>query len=364
MAVLLAVMGLQNRKISVWLIFLVLIAFITASLYAFWWNTGLIYFYTANICVALLVASVASNRELDKTVSVGSAIVLIIVLGAWIAFYLKLSGVGPATIFVTAGGREIPFYYTALAHDLWTPFGADMVRVSGIYDEPGTLSFVICLFAFFRHTKGMNKRFTWTILLLGFVTFSLAHLIYSFIHFISELSSRKKVLQIFFLGIVGIAVLSQTVIFQYIDYALVARLSISGDSDKIVQGDNRSNRFFQDWSNLKDADLKGLVFGYGDSSVNKSQGKEDVVSAGENPLVFLVSLGIFASWPYYLFLLFAIGVGATNKNYLPLLGVGLLFMQRPAVMRSGYAMLAAMTIIIVLRDPAIKRIYRKLVPRH
>ena len=82
---------------------------------------------------------------------------------------------------------------------------------------------------------------------------------------------------------------------------------------------------------------------------------------GFNPFSPMILYGILISWPYYLFLLFALGFGVIRKEFWPLFAVALLFFQRPSMFSAGYATLAAMAIIVVVRSSSFKELCLMLI---
>jgi hypothetical protein len=355
--VLLVVLILHNRKLPIGVVLFVLAALVTSSITGLYWGSWMASLLPSLFGVSLLTAFVASNKELKKTVTIGSVILLVFLLGAWLAFVLQLFGVSSVGTFYSASGRAIEFYYLSLA----IPIHTDFIRPSGIYDEPGAFSFVICVFALLRNFMNLDKRLTWSLLFLGFVTFSLAHLVYVFFHFLAERNILRSFKKIMIVGCVFVAVLSTTGIWHNFEHYLLGRLALSTNSDRIFVGDNRSSLLANAVTFLKNSEFKQLSFGTDLSCIEGTTecGKK-IPGVGSNPLSPLVYRGILITWPYYLYLFFSLGFGVVRREFMPLFAIGLLFMQRPSVMSSGYSMLAALVLVVFLRFSAWEKIFEGL----
>ena len=356
LATLFFLLAVTQRKISGWIVLFVLAMLITSSITGLFWHSWRAAFFPAYFGVSLLLVSLATKSELNKTIAIGSYLLLIILLGACIAFSLGILGVESAGTFYAAAGRGIEFYYSSLA----IPIQGNFIRASGLYDEPGTLSFIVCIFAFLRHIYGFDKRLTWVLLLLGFVTFSLAHLIYVFFHLLAERNVFKTLRNMLVVGTAVVFILISLGVWEYFENRLIGRLALSSNPDRIIAGDNRSIYLLQTIEYLQNGDIKEWLFGQHISCIEgTSECVKNVPGVGFNPVSPMVHYGFLIAWPYYLFLTFCIFIGIMRRDFWPLFAVGLLFMQRPVVLSSGYAMLAALVIIVVLRSPTFKKLYSR-----
>jgi uncharacterized membrane protein YhhN len=329
-----------------WVVFLVVASLITSCVSGIYWESWRAAFYPVLFSVSLLVAAVATKYEIQKVVSIASAILLLLLIGGWIAVILAFLGMAPLDTISGLHDRPLYLYFTTLTPTVIGNF----IRPAGIYDEPGALSLVVCVIAFLRHLMRMDRRLTWGMLLLGFVTFSLAHLVYVAIHFISERRIIVAWSNLFLVSCVAIWVLSNVGIWEHFDARLLSRVSVSSSSGQLVTGDNRSRNLLRAFDLLKESGPTISLVGVdvscieGSAICNRKHPGLDF-----NPLTPLVHYGLLISWPYYLFLAISIGVGVIRRSSWPLIGVALLFMQRPLLFSMGYSMLAALVLVSVVR---------------
>ena len=355
---LLTIATLHDRRLPMWVVFPVVASLITSCISGVYWESWRAAFYPALFSISLLVASVATEQELRKVVSIASVILLLLILGGWIAVFLAFQGMAPLDTISGLHDRPLYLYVTTLTPTVIGNF----IRPAGIYDEPGALSLVVCVFAFLRHVMGMDRRLTWCMLILGFVTFSLAHLVYVAIHFLSE---RRIVVAWSNLLLVLCAViwgLSSLDIWDQFDERLLSRLAPSSVSGQLVAGDNRSGNLVRAFDVIRESRTSNLLVGVDVACIEDSimcQRKHPGLAF--NPLTPLVHYGLLISWPYYLFLAISIGVGAIRRSWWPLVGVALLFMQRPSLFNMGYSMLAALVLVSVVHAFYFKRMFIDLI---
>lgn len=345
------IMALGSRRTSLSILLLVSLSFVTACVTGAYWESWRIALFPSYFCVSLLTLSITNEKERRSVVATASILLGIILIGAWISFLAALGGASPVGQFTAATGRLITVYQTTL-----TSFAVgSFIRPAGIYDEPGALSMVVCVFAFLRHAMGMDRRLTWGLIAMGFVTFSLAHLIYATIHFLSE---RRVVIAWTNLLVVMaacFAVLSSIGVWDYFDTRLLARVSVTSQTGRVVSGDNRTAKMMNAYEAIRDGGGRVFAFGIDSACMEGTSACEaEHPLMGQNPLSPLAQYGILVSWPYYVFLATAICVGTMRRAWWPLFAVGLLFIQRPSVLSAGYSMLAALALFSVARDQVFR----------
>ena len=259
---------------------------------------------------SLLLLQLTDELTIDWFVTFATALMLILLIGAVIGFVLALNGVSPLFEIANTDGRSNHFYYTTFSKIRW----GNIIRPSAIYDEPGALSFMVCATAALRHLRGRDARITWLMLGLGFVTLSLAHLVYVLIHAMAERLRARN-----FIGIIAtILPLALLVVYfgghEIIEKRLLGRISMT-ETGQIV-GDNRSWRMVNAAKHM-DTHPESILFG-ADSSCRFDQNtcKKKFELMGENPLSPLALHGIFVSWPYYLALLLLITAPLFGKQFL------------------------------------------------
>lgn len=343
-SVALALSVMHRRPIKVWFISIGAPFVLSTSITAIYWTEVRFLRFPLAFLVALFLLSQSTRREIEAFVDWASWFVLVLLAGAWIAFASGLVGIGPVFQFPrpAAEYQTIYVFATTLTNVYWNP----LMRPAGIYDEPGALSFVVCLIAFMRNVLGRDYKITWLMLVLGFVTLSLAHLVFVSVFFLSE---RLTVRKMSFALLVGMLI-AGALVFSSVRTAFsdrfVARLAITSAGS--IVGDNRSDGMLRAWDILTN-DKRVFYFGIdpvctfdGDECESRYQ------SVGGNPLQDVTERGIFASWPYYLYLATAVFLALRARRNLPFLGVALLLLQRPFLFSFGYSLLALMALWLQL----------------
>jgi hypothetical protein len=257
-------------------------------------------------------------------VDISTVFICLNILGAYIGVVYAFLGGEPVFSFPNGDGRLNSVYLTT-----GTNFSIGrFIRPSGIYDEPGALSFFICAICLLRVFFNRNDDFTFLILISGIITSSLAHLLILTCFAVYYLRRYKKkkstfvyVLIFFVTGLIVIIVF-----YELFDTLLFNRLRYNPSKGKI-SGDTRSHLFL---NALKLLDARSFFWGL-DKMVYVD---EDVFSLrfpliGDNPLAPLVKYGIFSQWYYYFMLSVIFVAGLFRKRYFFIyLSACLLFFQR------------------------------------
>jgi hypothetical protein len=316
-------------KINKILLLLYLIAMLSILLVAFYHNDLRYIFYTANTVIALMIFSLVDRDLFIKIIKISSLIIFLMLIGAWITFL---------NVYFTNSFPETKFEIDSRAEILRgiLSFGVEfspevyIFRASSIYDEPGTFSFVITFIAAIRHFLNMDKKNTWMILILGFVTISLAHLVYVILHFLAEKIYYKKFIPFIFLLVLTFIIFQNYLPFiNEIFKALSARLEIVGMEEGFFSGNNRYEYLLDSIIQLQNFQTHNWLFG--DESGN-------IICC--NPLVYLQALGLIGSWHNYLIMFFLFFYSILKKNTI-VFGIFLLLTQRPAIYAAGGSFLVA-----------------------
>lgn len=331
---LLAILYFFKNRLST-TILLFSIAALTSSLFVCIFHGDLRFiFYSVNISLAFFFLAAVGRRAFEEALDLASLLVLILLIGACITFiHVMVNGV-PEAHFETSWGRRIPRGIFSLGYEYWTPIGSAF-RAASIYDEPGTFSFVICAIAAMRHLCNKNKGLTWSILILGTVTLSFAHILYMSLHFIAEKGIKLKTNLLFIIGFF--------LVFFYFYFPdvfevlqrFMERFQLSDSKERIFVGDNRTAIFISSFEQIMNASGANLFFGI------------EGVGGCCNPLYPLAERGLFGAWPYYLILGWLSFMAISKKNWV-LLGIALLLLQRPSVQSAGYSFLVGGVIIAAI----------------
>ncbi len=297
-----------------------------------YWSDAAYVSYSLYFIMSFLSVSYLNKKDAYYIVYILSNILLMILFGAFFSFVYALLGGGSIFEVINPDGRESYLYVTSMTN--WVL--GNLIRPSGIFDEPGTLSFLVCFVCAARHLLGFNKKNTWVMLALGFVTLSVAHGIYVFFHLLSERLKIKHVL------LIGVAVLCvfllislNSSLYMLLDEHFLSRFTyVSG---KGFVGDNRTLLLSNAVSMLS---FKSFIFGIDSSCISNVEVCDARYNSfGENPLSLLVLTGIGLSFPYYIILVLFFWFGIQKRSNLVLFALGLLLLQRPYVMSYGYSLL-------------------------
>ena len=313
---------------------LVLITFSFALVNSFYWGNFtariLIYFF-----LAIFVASYTDKYLVIRFIQFTSCAHYWMLFFAVCGFVYAFLGGDSLFSIANEDGRENGFYLTTFSNTYLFGF----IRPSGIYDEPGALSFYVCIIVALREVFYLNRKLSWKLLVLGFITGSLAHFIFVFLFAIH--SGYFKISKFFRVVPVVIAILGVVYItdspFTALLVNLFSRFEIRGGT---IAGDNRSILFINALSYL---DSFVVLFGLNGSCILNLPECIPVQyeQYGENPLTLMVHLGLTLSWLYYAALIFLL-IKSRSENRYVVLGVLMLLLQRPYLLSFGY------TIIIVL----------------
>lgn len=246
-----------------------------------------------------------------------------------IAHFLYLLNLKPLFSITNPNLLQNYFYYTTFSNDITESY----MRPSGIFDEPGTFSFILCIVASCRDMLGLNKFKTTRLLILGISTLSLAHFVFLGVYLISNIKYQtiKNVKIIFFTILFGLFLFSS----GYINDTIFSRFESS--DERLFAGDNRSQSVVQALIVMSENDFS-ILDGMG-SSYNSKFDTENIQSmVGQNPLSLLIFYGLIGSWPYYLLLIYLLVFPLIKgSKSLHLIGITLLLLQRPYIYAPCYS---------------------------
>lgn len=326
-----------RRGFKKWLVVVGGMLFIPAIIPALFWNDPRLIFLPSFLFVAILLFAQSTTKELSYYIDSASWFLLLMLIGALIGYFLARIGVSPLFEFKNPDGRLNYFFYTTFTN----VYQENYIRPSGIYDEPGALSFFVCAIAFARQQMQKNLVFTWILLILGLITFSLMHLIYILIFLIGQKISLKQVKQIGIAVLLLSVLLLSTGIWSTLNNKLFSRLEIENGR---IAGDNRSVLMLTAANVLNEVDHAWLFGVDTDCTFDKVSCTEKWGGMMANPLDPMVSQGLFLSWPYYIFLIAgSVSLLGGRKNF-AFIAVTLLFMQRPYLLVLGYSFIGVLAL--------------------
>lgn len=338
-------------------------AVVTSALGAIYWGGDLMYAMPAVLCALMFIAVAGiSNSVIDNSIRIYSLLILIILFGAWIGFFLALIGTDALITFSNPDGRSVGLFSTTLSNTVFRVDGSIIIRPSGIYDEPGALSFFTIAAALLCElTKSLKSR-SWLLLTLGLVTASLAHLI--FLALFSIYKTNKKYRPALLGCIALLAVILGSIANEYeptSDKAnYVSRLTISrlASTEDGLEGDNRTTLIKNAVSKLE---ITNLVFGLDSKCVSAVfECKNQHGNFGENPLSPLVSGGLAGIGGLYIAGIICLAIaGWASKKPLLFFAIFLVFLQRPYLFISPqYTLPIALSFALILRNQTNTKIVK------
>jgi hypothetical protein len=324
---------------------LVLFTLLLTAVPALYWGNIKLLFVLAYSLAAIVLASLLDETDLVAFTSLTSTILQVLLVGGVIGLVYVFVGGQALISFPNEDGRMNGLYLTTLSNSVVLR----IIRPAGIFDEPGTFSFVICMVAALRHSLRMDRRPTWIMLSMGMITFSLAHVAYTLLHLAAELmtsSARARAFRyaVVVLGLAALAVVFIPVVNTIATDGLFQRFVIR---DGNLSGDNRTALFLSAVNQLN-----WHVFWWGldaDCITNAAECvKKGYAQFGENPLAPLVLYGVFNAWLYYVIEIGLVAVFFVHRNFIAL-GLFMLLLQRPNVVAFGYSVLIFLVIRAIMR---------------
>lgn len=341
---------IKHSRVSILWVFLVLIL---SSISAMYYIDIRLFFLPSFFIASLLFVDITSKNELKHLTIISTKVIFAFIVLSWIALIYTLLGGKPIFEVLLPDGRTFSLLLSSftVTYELTGHLG--IIRPSAIYDEPGAFSFVICYVCICRHLMGLDRNLTWLILLSGLITFSLAHVVYIVIHFLSENHKALNLKRLFLLSVFSLFIISfipQTQrAFQFL---LIERFE--RDQHGTIKGDNRRAQLLYNFEMLS-KNKGAILWGVDDEpfiSVNEMKAKYPGYSY-ENPLSPLILRGVFSSFVYYASIIILIVVGLSKRRYFVLIGLALLFFQRPYIMNLGYSLYLLIPLLYIYIKPQI-----------
>lgn len=317
-----------------------------------WWGDVRFLSYSLPFVVAAALADKVGEAELRAFAGFCTFVLAVVVALAWVAFFVIYMGGDPLTTFPFPGREGVIYMLPgSFTNSLQNQFS----RPSGIFDEPGALSFYLCAVASLRHYLSMDKRATWGLLAAGFVTTSLAHAIYVVVHAFAEIVGAKRRLSICAIILVSLVLIVPLFYATPFGKEIASRLDVSGTEERVIAGDNRTPRMLNAVDALRAGGVEGLAVGLGPRCSYEWEPCVDAFGKTNlNPLRPLVQWGLVGAWPYYVFVICAFVAALTSPTRaLPIAGLALLFLQRPYVLKIGYTALGALILVLLLKDAGV-----------
>ena len=327
-----------NKKYFVWSLIVILGSFFPAM----YWLEYRFLLIPIYLITGIYVISKLTIREIMSFINLSTIFLFTLLVGAFIGVIYVYFGGESILQFEGIHGNKYQFYLTTLS----TVSVGNLFRPAGILDEPGALSFFMCFVAALRHKVGANKKTTWILLVMGFITGSVAHLIYTTFHLLEEVKTNEKISKwiIRFILILSLILILGIIpgVYDILSTFLFARFYPENINNLGM------DRLIPFLNAIELIDIKTFFVGVHPDCTFSRPGCDDlgVRNFGYNPLTLLVGWGVFLSFPYYLALFYLFFMGILKFNYV-FLGIFILLLQRPYIMSYGYSMFILLTILIV-----------------
>jgi len=307
------------------------------------------------VTFSVIILMFYKKKYLEIIVKIGTPFFIILLAGAFIGFAYAMAGGTPIFELENHDGRT-SFLFLTTTTNIYLPY-LNFIRPAGIYDEPGTFSFFLCIFAVFRVFTGKNDVLTFFMLLAGSITFSAAHVIF-FIMFNFYMLGKYYKKKLFVLYIIVMLAGTLFLLFRY--YDLFSEMLFSRFQNGGIMNNNRSVQIEGSLKALENPESFSDVFLLGDPDVEKNHG-----FIFTNPLGPLIYSGILLSWIYYACMFALLIGGVLSKKYrFVLWAIASVYAQRPYYSMWG-ASIALLIIVfsminIIANDVITKR--KKLLP--
>jgi hypothetical protein len=314
---------LSNRSKILFAVFFIIT--ILSSVTGIYYYSYLPIYANFSFLLILLMLIFFTNKHGQIFVDISTVFICLIILGAYIGVIYAFLGGRPIFNFPNGDGRINSIYLTTGTNFHIGKF----IRPSGIYDEPGALSFFICSVCLLRVFFSKNDDFTFLILIFGIITSSLTHLLilicFSIYYLFRYRKKRSTLIYVLIFFIAGLIVIAA--FYELFDTLLFDRLRYN-PSQKRISGDTRSHLFL---NALKLLDARSFFWGL-DKTVYVDENLFHLrfPLIGNNPLTPLIKYGFFSQWYYYfaLFIIFFAGL-LQRKYFFIYLSICFLFLQRP-----------------------------------
>lgn len=295
---------------------------------------------------AVLAVAFVLGRQLFLCLSKPKVLRLV----TWFALALLVGGVigiayafagGPPLMEVPVGYRTTYLYLTTFSF----AFIGNIIRPSGIFDEPGSLAMLVAIITMFNDTLRQNIRLNNVLVILLIFTGALAGLAMAVLYLVASNETRMRptkyiiLVGVFFAG-VGILsfVAPSNLISNSIDTFYSDRLIVE---DGRLVGDNRSNQI-TDFFQIVDGDiLRRGAHGRYQSF--------DTTDQSSNPFSIIFGYGLIIWLPYLVLLLWLFGTTIKNgfRNAYTSVGLLLLLLQRPYLYNMSWSILILATVWLI-----------------
>lgn len=339
---------LKIKKINPFGLYFSLICLMTTFINALYHSNIELAYSGGTITIGVLVFSSVERKLFLKVIDISTIIIIALLIGAWITFIDVYFNNFPQNFYEFPNGRQVYQGKFSLGTNMVSMMGDKYFRPSSIYDEPGAFSLVIVFIVSMRSELKMSNAISIIVLLLGCITFSLAHLIFLFFFLIYKINLKKIIYYFIIFIFIFILILSfDAEIFSPFK-TFLQRLNLVSSEEGYIRGNSRRGYLAIAFELLKSFSYQDLLFG------------KPGLSNCCQPLEPLINRGILGSWPYYFILYLFIYYGLKNKNILAF-AIVLTLMQRPEIQSAGTAFLVTALLFVYRLKGSVPKKFDPLV---
>lgn len=331
-SLLIATFFIERRKISITILFYLLVFGIWLAFQYFFIRNPSIPIIFLSIAMAVFIARILNEVDIKVITKNASTLGVLLSLGLLVSLAYSIIGGSPFFEIERVNSNQILHVYPgSLA--LHTNYG---IRYSSIYDEPGSVAFVLACILIMRaryHSPNFVDLF---IIMGGLISSSAAFAVFLVLYLFNFLTKRvvRTVNKLQWLGMVILLLLLIIIIPETVN-AFSNRLIQASESSNPLTLINRYTALQNAFYLLNSNDYSYL---FGINYPAYSELLDQGIKAGENPLSPLLFYGVVTSFIYYL--LITRLIFSPNKNN-PFLSIGFaaLLFQRPYIFDFGYIFL-------------------------
>jgi len=337
-----------KRSINNSYLYLILALLLTGAISSVYWVTLKPLFANIWLLLAILLYGFSTRKEKEIFVKIATVWIVVLLIGAYIAFLIAAFGVSPLGDFLNPDGRTNYIFYGTLSN----VFIGDFIRPAGIYDEPGAFSLLICIIVAMRYAIGKSNVVSIVILFLGLITTSLAHVIFLILFLIANLrlilSSKKTLPLLLIASALLLGTVGQEVIDKLTERFTYFVSNVTSTQSNEIELGNRTRHILNSIEVINRVEFSP-VFGYHSDCFRDSSCGSRIMDLCCEPLAPFVKGGIMYAWFYYLILFVSIFSPVfLGSRGIVIFALGLLLMQRPAIYGLGFSMLIVFALGLLL----------------
>ncbi|ANO34931.1 hypothetical protein A6E01_17255 [Vibrio breoganii] len=323
-----------------------MISFIGLSV--FWEEWNLLH-YPKYFILGLIAVSFLNEIQERYLAEIATKIIILNLIFCIIGFFYYSIGGQSIYDFEIAGGRKLYLYLTTFNITNYSSF----IRPSGIYDEPGALSFYCCFIVYLRERFLMKRSVSLIVLVLGLISLSLAHVLFFILVLISfyfkrSMKFNKKQLRItifVMLAVLLLVPLMGSELENAINFLF--NRTTSG-----LTNDGRYSIMLRTIETIRSENISLLLFGVNpDCLINYHNCISTYGKVGENPLTMILFSGLFGSWSFYLVIVWSLILAIIfPSKHVITFSMLLLFLQRPYQYEMTYSLIFSIIVINLIKD--------------